>query len=164
VCTQPGDGVDPDIAWRELQGGHLGEHRQARLGRTVGAHPGRGLPRVQRGDRHQRTAFTQGPAGVFGHDDRARQAAVDDRAKPLHIEFGDPAEVAEPGGVDHHIDRAGLFEQRSDGCLVGDIDARRRMRRAELSGLLRGAVGIEVGDEDPVPLRRQALGGCPADT
>ena len=67
-----GDRVDADSPRAHLQRRDLGEHRQAGLGRAVGAHADGRLPPVQRADRHQRAAFAQLLPRVLGDDERRR--------------------------------------------------------------------------------------------
>ncbi len=103
------------------------------------------------------------PACVFGDDECAGEADVDDGAEVLGGHVGDQPDIAEPCAVDRDVEWADGVEQSLDRIFVGDIDRRRTVPCAQFVGPRAGAVAVEVGDGDAATFDGQRLGGRPSD-
>ena len=102
-----------------------------------------------------------GSARVFGDDERAVQADVDDGAELVDRHVGDQADVGEAGAVDDDVERADLLEKALHRILVGDVDVRGGVRVAEFGGAAARAVAVAVGEGDPVSPGRPAPAPSP---
>ncbi len=100
---------------------------------------------------------------MFGDDESAVEADVDNRAEILDRHVGDQADIAEPGAVDarYRLVRP-LVEQLLYRVLVGDVGIGAGVRRTEFGSPGGCAVGVTVGHERFGSRRRQAPARWPS--